>query len=153
MTGMVELGVFLLIAVPICIVDLRELRIPDILSLGGIALFICLKLVFGQESFGRLAAEFFVGFGVFWLIRVVSRGKLGLGDAKLSALIAVAIGLSAWFASIFIASVIGLVFAAVAIGLFKMDRRTRLPFAPFLTAGAAIAGLAGSLHFLPDVWL
>jgi prepilin signal peptidase PulO-like enzyme (type II secretory pathway) len=134
-----ELAVFLIFAIPITFYDIKEYRIPDVLTFGGIAAFVALKLIFHEESFAVLTAEIFAGFAAFWLIRFLSKGKMGLGDAKYSAFIAVAAGMLAWFATVFIASVIALIAAVSLIGLFKMDRKTRIPFAPFLTIGASLA--------------
>jgi prepilin signal peptidase PulO-like enzyme (type II secretory pathway) len=64
---------------------------------------------------------------------------MGLGDAKFSALIAVAAGLLPWLVTLFIASVAGLAFAVAMLWLFRRDLRARIPFAPFLTIGAVFA--------------
>ncbi len=154
MRAWIELVLFLLIALPITIIDVREYRIPDLLTFGGITAFFLLKLLWNEQPVWILVSEGAVGFGVFWLIWWVTRGQIGLGDAKYSAFIAVAAGFSTWFAALFIASVIGVMTAAVLIVLFKADRKTRIPFAPFLTVGAALSFLlmmTTSLRsFLPD---
>lgn len=142
----IEFVVFLLVAIPITLIDIRQFRIPDCLSLGGVAVFVALKLIWREQPIELVASELVLGFGVFWLIRRVTKGQIGLGDAKYSAFIAVAAGLSAWLVSLFIASVIGLLCAVVLIVIFKVDRRARIPFAPFLTAGATLAILVENLH-------
>ena len=139
MHGWIEFVLFLLVALPITFFDIREYRIPDLLTFGGIAVFIILKLFWKEQPIWMLALEGAIGFGVFWLIWWVTRGQIGLGDAKFSAFIAVAAGLTAWFSTLFMASVIGLVSAAVLIMIFKANRKTRIPFAPFLTIGATIS--------------
>lgn len=141
MHGRIEVILFLLIALPVTIIDVREYRIPDFLTFGGIAAFILLKLLWNEQPAWTLVSEGAVGFGVFGLIWWITRGQIGLGDAKYSAFIAVAAGFSTWFAALFIASVVGVVTAAVLIVLFKADRTTRIPFAPFLTVGAALSFL------------
>jgi prepilin signal peptidase PulO-like enzyme (type II secretory pathway) len=135
----IEFVLFLLFAIPITFFDIKELRIPDVLTFGGILLFIALKLILKQESIGVLCLECAVGFGAFWLIRRMTQGRMGLGDAKYSALIAVSAGMYAWLASIFIAAVIGLLAAALLILIAKKDPKSRIPFAPFLTLGACLA--------------
>jgi prepilin signal peptidase PulO-like enzyme (type II secretory pathway) len=130
---------FLLFAFPITVIDMRECRIPDFLSLGGVAVFAALKLLTGEQSPVQVLAECLVGFGVFWLIWRFTGGQLGLGDAKYSMLIAVAAGFSAWFAALLFASLAGLVVAGIMIRGLKLDRRTRIPFAPFLTMGTVLA--------------
>ena len=132
MRSWIEFALFLLVALPITYFDIREYRIPDSLTFSGIAVFVILKLFWKEQPFGMLALEGIIGFGAFWLIYRASGGQIGMGDAKFSALIAVAAGLSTWFAALLVASVTGLLCAALFIILFKADRRTRFPFAPFL---------------------
>lgn len=147
----IEFILFLLIALPVTFFDIRDYRIPDFLTFSGIAAFIFLKLLWHEESAWMLVLGGTTGFGVFWLIWRLTNGQIGLGDAKYSAFIAVAAGLSSWFVALFIASFVGLVGAAVLIMLFKFDRKTRIPFAPFLTMGAAISILFhGFRGLLPD---
>ncbi len=136
---------FLLFALPITVCDIREYRIPDYLTLGGLLVMIVLKLLLGQSPLTEIALPCTLGFGTFWLIHRLTGGRLGLGDAKYSALIAVAVGLLPWFIALLTASIAGLIYAAVMIVFFRMDRRKRIPFAPFLTLGAALSVAAGSL--------
>lgn len=143
MNRWIELFLFALFAFPIALIDIREYRIPDVLTLGGTVVFIVLKLFWENQPAYQLAAELCVGFGVFWLIWRLTDGRIGLGDAKLSAFIAVTTGFPGWFASLFIASFLGLLSAVVLVGLFKADRKVAIPFAPFLTTGAFVAILFG----------
>ncbi len=138
-----EYSLFMLIAAAVTVMDVREFRIPDFLTLGGILALAVLKLAFGQSSIGLLALEACLGYGMFWLIHRCTRGRLGLGDAKYSALIAVAVGILPWLLALLAASVAGLLFAAVMMGFFGMHRRARIPFAPFLTIGAIVSFVAG----------
>jgi prepilin signal peptidase PulO-like enzyme (type II secretory pathway) len=138
-----EYSLFILIAAPVIIMDLTEFRIPDFLTLGGLLVLSILKLAFGQTSIGLIALEACLGYGTFWLIHRFTRGRLGLGDAKYSALIAVAVGILPWFVALFVASVAGILFAVVMMGFFGMSRRSRIPFAPFLTLGAIVSVVAG----------
>jgi prepilin signal peptidase PulO-like enzyme (type II secretory pathway) len=139
MQAWINISVFLLFAVPITVFDVKEYRIPDLLTLGGILVFALMKLLLEKESIGIIAAECAVGFGVFWLIRFFSKGRMGLGDAKYSALIAVAAGFYSWFIALFIASVVGIACVVVLIRFSRMDRAQRIPFAPFLSVGALAA--------------
>ena len=137
----VDLPLFLLFAVPITIYDAREYRVPDVLSIGGILAFSLLRILQRREvsAFGEIALACTLGFGSFWLIRRITRGKLGLGDAKCSALVAVSAGVYGWFVAMSLASVAGLLCAAVLIGAYKVSPRARIPFAPFLCGGGAVA--------------
>ena len=126
-------------AVPITLIDIAKLRIPDLLSLGGIGVALLVKAFIVREPLLETAVEAGAGFGVFWLIHLLTRGKLGLGDAKYSAFIALTIGMHAWLMTLVVASVTGLACALILIGPCKVERTARVPFAPFLTLGAATA--------------
>ena len=151
MHGWIEFALFLLVALPVTFFDIREYRIPDLLTFSGVAAFVVIKLLWNEQSVGTLALDLAVGFGVFWLIWWMSSGQMGLGDAKFSAFIAVAGGLTTWFGALFVASTTGLATAAVLKLLCKSDRPARIPFAPFLTLGAAVSlQFQGFHHLLPD---
>jgi len=85
-----------------------------------------------------------VGFGLFFLIAVVSRGGMGWGDVKLMAVIGLATGFPLVILAIVLAAVIG---SLVAVALM-IARRTRfretLPFGPFLAVGTMITLVWGS---------
>jgi prepilin signal peptidase PulO-like enzyme (type II secretory pathway) len=134
-----QYGLFLLVAAPISLFDIRELRIPDFLTLGGVILLVALELVLRQSTLGVIALECCVGYGSFWTIHRLSKGGMGLGDAKFSALVAVAVGILPWVVAVLVASLAGLAFAACAILVLGKERKTRVPFAPFLTLGALVA--------------
>ena len=138
MISWVELSAFLVFAIPITVFDLRELRIPDALSLGGIAVLAACKTMLFHAPVLEMLACVTLGFGVFWVIRRVTGGKLGLGDAKYSAFIALSIGLYGWFMTLFVASITGLACALILIATAHARKGTRIPFAPFLTLGALV---------------
>lgn len=134
-----RVAVFAAFALPITAFDLREMRIPDELSLGGAAVAAALAVVSAGCSLPQLALEALVGFGVFWAISVATGGKLGLGDAKYSVLIALSLGMYAWLTTIAVASAAALAVALALVPRDQAPRDERIPFAPFLTLGAAVS--------------
>jgi len=83
----------------------------------------------------------FVGFSFIWLFFMFSKGRIGLGDAKLSAFISIIVGVWAWALAIFFASFSGLLFILVMIKLQKVTKEESIPFAPFLVFGGVISFL------------
>ncbi|MGA2479297.1 MAG: A24 family peptidase [Spirochaetia bacterium] len=148
MQNWIFVSLFLLVAIPITLFDLKEYRIPDFLSLGGIAVFILLRLLWQRQPPWIVVLDGAVGFGAFWLIWWVTKGQLGLGDAKYSALIAVAAGLSGWLVALLAASVVGITCVGIFIVIFRADKKMRIPFAPFLTLGATASLLFESFRGL-----
>ena len=85
-----------------------------------------------------------IGFVVFLLIALVSRGGMGWGDVKLAALIGLATGFPLVFVAIIMAAILG---GIVAVGLLitrRRGRREMIPFGPFLAVAAMVTLLWGS---------
>lgn len=78
------------------------------------------------------------GFGVFFLLAIIGRGALGMGDVKLAGVI----GLMTGYPNVFWALVIGaLVGAGAALFLLlsrKATRKTAIAYAPYLAIGAFV---------------
>ena len=82
-----------------------------------------------------LAADFFTGFFIFRLVRVLSSGGIGGGDAVFSGFMAVLTGFPGWFLAVISAAAGALIYSLFVLKLSVSDRRTRIPFIPFLAAG------------------
>jgi len=85
-----------------------------------------------------------IGFVLFLLIAIISRGGMGWGDVKLAALIGLATGFPLVFESLILGAILG---GVVAIALKIAKRRKRkemIPFGPFLSLAAMVTLLWGS---------
>jgi leader peptidase (prepilin peptidase)/N-methyltransferase len=85
-----------------------------------------------------------IGFVVFFLIAIVSRGGLGLGDVKLAALIGLATGWPLVIVALLMGMIGGGLAAVVLLGLRVRGRKEAIPFGPFLAAAAIVTLLWGS---------
>jgi leader peptidase (prepilin peptidase)/N-methyltransferase len=85
-----------------------------------------------------------IGFGIFLLIAIISRGGMGWGDVKLVALIGLATGFPLVFLSIIIGAILGGIVAVAMVIAKKRQRRQTIPFGPFLAVAAMITLLWGS---------
>jgi prepilin signal peptidase PulO-like enzyme (type II secretory pathway) len=75
--------------------------------------------------------------GAIWL---ATRGTgIGLGDVKLAAAIGAGLGLERALWALAFAFVFGAVYGLALIAVRRASRRTALPFAPFIAAGAFVA--------------
>ena len=121
------------------VVDARELRIPDsVLIAAGVAL-VLKWLVLGPAFTWWVLAEAALGGGYFLLFWWASGGRVGLGDAKLSALLAAGLGLAAWLAAVVVASLTAIAWALGAAAAGRRPLADPIPLAPFLLLGT-IAG-------------
>lgn len=85
-----------------------------------------------------------IGFAIFLLIAVVSRGGMGWGDVKLAALIGLATGFPFVVVAIIMAAILGGIVAVVLVTIKKKKRRETIPFGPFLALATMITLLWGS---------
>ncbi|HUX21640.1 MAG TPA: A24 family peptidase [Spirochaetia bacterium] len=124
--------------------DLRSRRIPDGLITFGMVGSLCLSTRLIDTVLGA-----FVGYTVFWLTRTITRRALGLGDVKLSMFVGSVIGpVDWWTAAMISAGTAGFVLLG-AIALRAADRKTPLPFAPFLAVGGLTVWLGRGLAAVP----
>jgi prepilin signal peptidase PulO-like enzyme (type II secretory pathway) len=82
-----------------------------------------------------------VGGGFMLAISLMSRGKVGMGDAKLAALGGSLTGVDYVLAGLFVGTLSA---ALVYIGLLlagRISRTQALPYAPFLASGFAVIAL------------
>jgi prepilin signal peptidase PulO-like enzyme (type II secretory pathway) len=85
-----------------------------------------------------------IGFAIFLLIAIVSRGGMGWGDVKLAALIGLATGFPLVFLAIIMGAILGGIVAVALVIAKKRKRRQTIPFGPFLAVAAMVTLLWGS---------
>jgi leader peptidase (prepilin peptidase)/N-methyltransferase len=87
---------------------------------------------------------FAIGFGIFLLIAVLSRGGMGIGDVKMAALMGIMLGYPSVLVAIFLAIMAGGIVAIVLLAARKKGRKQGIPFGPFLALGTMLALIWGS---------
>ena len=125
--------------VPIMVYDLRCMRIPDVLVLPAIGVFLVKRIICGEDQVLLLLLHGFAGFAFILFLNILSRGKIGLGDGKLSALFAIVFGFMGWLVALFIASIVGLIYGVLRMKFGGMSREEKIPYAPFLTLGGLVS--------------
>ena len=99
----------------------------------------------GRVVRGLLAA---VVVGAFFLaLALISPRGMGLGDVKLAPTLGLALGWLSWGAvafGVFTAFLLGGLAGLAAIGLLGLNRKSLLPFGPWLVTGALLGVLAGA---------
>ncbi|MBA7558340.1 hypothetical protein ES705_51139 [subsurface metagenome] len=138
--NIIEGLISILFLAPILYYDIKEKKIPDLFTFSGMLAILAARLLQGNFTLWCLV-DGVVGFCLIWLFFIFSKGRIGLGDAKLSAFIAVIVGVWAWVLAIFIASFFGLLFMLIMIKLKKLTGKESIPFAPFLILGGVASFL------------
>ncbi len=130
------LSVFIMVSIPASIIDVKYRIIPDWCVISGSVILFFLRLYISRDVLLIISLDMFSGPFIFMMIRLISRGKLGMGDVKFSALMGLFLGFPGWFAALSAASFLGLLFAAAGCIAGALNKTSRIPFAPFLTAGS-----------------
>jgi leader peptidase (prepilin peptidase)/N-methyltransferase len=130
-------------------VDLRERRLPDLITLplaAGCALILLVTAALGGEwSRAGLAALCALGATAFFLVLfVLAPSQMGFGDVKLMLSFGLVLGWQGPFvtiAGVMLGLVSALVFGLVAMALRRAGRRSHLALGPHLIAGALVLAL------------
>jgi len=132
-------------------IDLEHYILPSrILYPTDVAVFVLLAAASAAEhdwgALGRAASAGIVAFAVFYLIHVVSPKGMGFGDVRLSFLLGISLGWLGWgelFGGLFAGFLYGAVIGSALIAVKVRGRKQRIPFGPFLAAGAMTFVLFG----------
>jgi leader peptidase (prepilin peptidase)/N-methyltransferase len=148
-------ALFLLALVVITFIDLDTKQIPDAITIPGIPVFFAFGVLLGDHPLGELLAGALGSYGAVGLLGdtwyfLTGRDALGLGDAKLLALVGAFLG---WQASVF-ALFGGAVVGSVLLVPVLVWRRLRsgagevlqfeTPFGPFLAVASVVYLFLGS---------
>lgn len=135
--------VLILVLVRITVSDLEERRIKNSVTLPASIAALVIGLFHASGLPGQIIAGF--GTGLFLtFFAVVSRGGLGMGDAKLG--VVLGLFLSKY---VIVAMVVGLLASALfSIGVLLLKglssgRKTAIPLGPFLALGGVVAFFLG----------
>jgi prepilin signal peptidase PulO-like enzyme (type II secretory pathway) len=128
--------VFLLV---VLVIDLEHHRVLNVMTLPAALAALAFSLLPGAPTPLDALLGGAVGLGLFLVIFVIGRGKLGAGDVKLAGVI----GLMTGYPYVTIALLAGVVLGGVvALGLLALrcaTRKSYMAYAPYLAMGALIA--------------
>lgn len=130
----------------ITLIDLDFQIIPDVITFPGIIIGLLsasfllpdpftlnTKVGFFNSIIGLL-----LGGGLFFLIAILSRGGMGGGDIKMMAMVGAFMGWKAVLMVTFIGSLVGSLVGIFLMVLKGKDRKTKVPFGPFLALASII---------------
>ena len=138
--------IFTLLATSLLIVSFIDLSyriIPDVVTLPGIVAGLLASTIATSVGFGNALLGVVVGGGGFLLVAILSRGGMGGGDIKLTAMIGAFLGLKLVFVTIFLAALSGAASGLFLILIKKKGRKDAVPYGPFLALGGFVALLWG----------
>jgi leader peptidase (prepilin peptidase)/N-methyltransferase len=121
----------------ITVIDYEHKIIPDLITLPGIVL----GLGAGSYLVGPINSGlgFLAGGGLFYLLAVLSRGGMGGGDIKFIAAAGALLGWQKVLLVIVLGATLGSIIGLILMVAQKKDRKSQIPFGPFLALGTLIA--------------
>jgi leader peptidase (prepilin peptidase)/N-methyltransferase len=142
-----ELGVWLLLVpagVLMGCVDLTVFRLPDVLTLPAAAgtaalLGVAALLPPHEGSWPRALLGGAVLLAVYFVLFLINPSGMGFGDVKLAPALGMALAWYGWdvlFVGTFAGFLLGAVAGLVLLVTGRADRKTPIPFGPFMLIGA-----------------
>ena len=135
------------VSVPLAVIDLRTFRLPNVLTLSAypiVAGLLLLPAAFadGWSDYLRAVLAGASVLALFVVLHLINPSGMGLGDVKLAGPMGALLGWLSWQV-VMVGVVVGFALAAV-VGIAmilarRADRRSALPFGPFMLAGAWFA--------------
>ncbi len=137
---------FVTLLIPIFFIDLKEMLIPDTLSISGIIIGFALAIFRGRlviSTIGAAVGAIFILIIIYLGKAVYKRDVMGFGDVKLSAMIGAFVGWANFLLTILISSLLGSIYGIIQIKKGKSSMKSVIPYGPFLAIGGFITFLFG----------
>ena len=135
---------FVLLLVPVALIDLEYRIIPNVLmAVGAVVALVLTAVTRSDDLVGHLIAAAAAG-GFFLIAAIAYPAGMGMGDVKLAGVMGLFLG-RAVGPAIFAALVVGTVVGAVIIARVgtRAGRKTGIPFGPWLALGGLVGLFAG----------
>lgn len=133
--------------VPLSIIDVREHRLPNVLTGALLLLSLCLAAAgaITLQNHHRLVESFLGALSLpafYLLVSLITRGGVGMGDVKLSISVGLISGYFGWsvlWMSTFLAVATGAIFSISSMIIGKVSAKDAIPFGPFILLGQFLA--------------
>ena len=134
---------FISLLVIINVSDIAYMLIPNKILLFFLPLLIVGRIFSPLSPWWDSIVGALVGFGILYLIAVVSKGGMGGGDIKLFFLLGIVLGTWNSLLTLFLASFIGMFVGIIVLKKRGQGRKTPVPFGPSIAVAAVIVYFYG----------
>jgi len=134
-----ELGLALLVvsmAIIIIVTDYTYSLIPNKVLLFFLPFLIIARIIVPLEPWWSPILGGLVGFGLLFLIIILSRGGMGAGDMKYIGVLGIVFGFPNILLVFFLSTLYGAVVNIVLLLLKKVTRKSKVPFGPYISFAA-----------------
>ena len=145
-------GVLAALLLSLSVIDFFTYRLPNAITLTGSILALILTVLFRRDFVGPMFFGALTGLGTLFLMGLLGKlifrkNSLGLGDVKLAGMIGLFLGPAFTLGMFFLGSFLGAIFGIGMIITGNGRFSQRIPFGPYLSAGALISLIWGK-----DLW-
>jgi len=148
---LLPIGIFIAFAIPLSVIDARHHILPNRLVLVSL---LCTLAAEGLISLHANSCAVFtqsciIGLKtlcVFTILAIASRGQLGMGDVKYSAVTGLTVGWCSphlWLTSIWLSFCLASLWLACFILQGARDRKSVVAFGPFMSASVILCAVFG----------
>ena len=148
---LVPLGLFLVLGGQLSIIDLRTRRLPNRLVLICTVSILVIQIAYCvwqavPDELSRTGVAAGKILGAYVVLYLLSRGQLGMGDVKFAIPVGLIVGWynpDAWLISLLITFLLAGVVSIIGLLTRKLDRKSHIPFGPYMYLGSIITVLIG----------
>ncbi len=130
--------VYMLFLLAVTVIDFEHHRVLNIMLAPAAIVVAAISLLPGAPGLPSALLGGVVGFGVFFLLAIVGRGALGMGDVKLAGVIGMMLGYPNVVTALLVGALLGGVAAFVLLATRRATRKTAIAYAPYLACGALL---------------
>lgn len=139
------------ISIALALIDIDTHRLPNRIVLpaypvAGVLLGASALLAGEPARLGTALAGGAILFGLYFVMALVYPGGMGFGDVKLAGVLGLYLGWLGWGSLVvggFVAFLLGGLFALVLLVLGRANRKSNIPFGPWMLLGAWVGIFAG----------
>ncbi|HHL72582.1 MAG TPA: prepilin peptidase [Bacteroidetes bacterium] len=143
-TAFIKLTVLIFLLIPVTFIDLDHRLILNKITLPGIVIGLALSIAQAPQQFYQPVLGMLAGGGFLWLVAIAGRAmygeeSMGGGDIKLGAMLGAFMTPATVLLGLFLAFFLASVFAVAGMSLGRLERRSAIPFGPFIALGALVS--------------
>ena len=132
---------FIALIITLCGIDLEHQLLPDIMTLGGLWLGLCMNSFNVFTPLFEALWSAVLGYGFLWLtswifLKIRQKQGMGHGDFKMLAMTGAWLGSLNTLNTLLFAVLFGCLISLILLALRKAEWQRPIPFGPFLGAGA-----------------
>ncbi|ACL69358.1 prepilin peptidase [Halothermothrix orenii] len=130
------------------VIDIREKIIPNVITFPGMVTGLISSIILKHIGFWNSLLGILIP-GIFlFIIALIFKGGLGMGDVKLVAMIGAFTGVRWALMALFTGAFLGAITGIILIVSGVLDRKKPVPFGPFISIGGLVSILWGY-----EIWI